>query len=167
MIWANAVICSRRQSASIGLPAKLPHPIRRRPIEFLKKFLLLTSVLSAASLSFDVHAGGYRSDECRTLTSKTVAYLRAKNYCNSDLDCFKKFHFYYEESTRIYLNLYDQTNDVHVGEIVEFLLMQGLKITKGKAISIAAFRGPHSEYEGLSNAFFRRRHAVLQMEISQ
>ena len=72
-----------------------------------------------------------------------------------------------EESTRIYLNIYNQRDNKIVEGILKFFLNEGLKITKGKAISLGVFRWPHAKYEKLSNAFFIRRHAVLELEISQ
>lgn len=137
----------------------------------LPRFLTsITSPLLVIFWPFVAHAGGgYISDECNLLVDKTSAYLLTKGYCSSERDCYetKSVFFYIEESTRIYLNIYNQRDNVIVEGILNFFLDEGLKITKGKEISLGVFREPHAEYEKLSNAFFIRRHAAIELEISQ
>ena len=133
----------------------------------IKSSVLALTFLFALTPLCSYANGGYISEECHALTRSTINHLRSSDYCTNDIDCFDKFHFYFEESTKIYLNLYSQNNNEIISRIVSFFLTEGLRITKGKAVSLGVFRGPHSDYEGLSNAFFIRRHAAIELELSQ
>ena len=132
-------------------------------------FALPAAILTTTLLCPSAKAGGYISDKTDDLVAKTFIYLIKNGYCPNKESCSKEEHvfFFVEESTRIYLNIYDQLDNLIAGGIAKFFLDEGLRITEGKPISLGVFRGLHSEYEGLSNAFFRRRHAALELEVSQ
>ncbi len=98
-------------------------------------------------------AGGERYEkEGHALGAKIYEVLIQKKFCLTLNDCQKKEVLYGESGDRVYLNLYGIQDREIISDVLQMVLSEGIKTTKGAPITISVYQKQKNQYLGLKSA---------------
>lgn len=107
--------------------------------------LSLVAYLGAIGTSV---AGDRFSEQGSALTKALIYQLMAQGVCKDIKNCNDALQMYREDGSRIYLNMYAQTDMTLASTVAGFLVARGLKITEGMPITLRVYPGPKTQYLG-------------------
>ncbi len=114
---------------------------------------LLVLIISGFSCIEQSLAGSPSSPYVDTLKIELIKVLIRDHVCENDQICREMLYMPTEGYSRIYLNMYGQTDTVLASHVAAFFVEKGLKITEGTPIALRVFPKPKDDYMGLRYAF--------------
>jgi hypothetical protein len=132
------------------------------------KIFFFASLLCYFSYFEQSMAGSYYSPYVSTLKDKLIDSLVENNVCKNREICREILHMYAEGTSRIYLNMYDQSDTELASHVAAFFIKEGLKITKGIPITLSTYPKPKDEYmnKGFKYAFGNDEY-LINLEINK
>lgn len=121
-----------------------------RCFRFLEIFFLLLYIC----IPTNAMAGSGFSDQGNALYKALNDHLIEHGVCKDYQTCNNAHQIFSEESgSRIYFNMYRQTEKSLSSTVAGFLAANGLNITGGIPITLSVFSGSHEKYQGLRRIF--------------
>jgi len=91
-------------------------------------------------------AGSSTSPYIKTLKDELINSLIKDNICKEKITCRKKIQMQGAGYSKIYLNMYEQTDTFLTSYVTDFLIKEGLKITNHTTITLSIYSKPLEDY---------------------
>lgn len=111
-------------------------------------------------------AGDKFSEPGNSLYSAILDNIKQHNLCSTNQDCFNILKIYREDGDRIHLNMYGQKNRTVSSLVTDFLIKNGIAITKGKPITLTVFEQEKDQTTGIKSITIKTEPSI-RLEINK
>ncbi len=137
--------------------------IFKSKILFRKITLFLLPLLLSCVFYIERSIAGDSTPEATYELKEALAKkLFEKGICSNIDHCAPMSH---EGSSRIYLNLYDQTDTSLTPDTVAFFIEEALNISNGIPVTFSVYPKPHDDY--VNQDFFSKKDHLIQLTLNK
>ncbi len=130
------------------------------------KIILLAILFASLFLLVQFIFGSRFSEQENSLYENLMKELVAQEVCTDSSTCAEKIHLYRKSGSRIYFNMYSQTDMPLVATISKFLVKEGIKLSKGMPITLKVYATPKIGYLDIKY-YFGHEVPLLTLDIEK